>query len=379
MGRTGSGVERRANSIRIRLSVNGQRIEGTLKVDGRALRPTPANLKYAARIAAEIRQRVQHGTYHHADYFPASRASAQTSDTVAAVLDRWYRTLAGNPASTLRGYRSAVAFWKREIGRKPVAALVRSDILEALASEPAWSGKTRNNKLAVLRPALELALADHILSDNPAAGIAAFAHQRPAPDPFSAREREQILDYLREHCPEPVSNYYEFCFYSGVRTSEGLGLAWPQVDLNSRQVLIAGGLVDGEITDRTKTARTRLVDLPSPALSALMRQAKYTRMGDGRVFSDPQTGEPWASDAAPRRKYWIPALKRLGIRYRDPYNVRHTRASLDLMANVNPAWLAGQLGHSIAVLLRVYARWIPGDQDAREMSKIEAQIAGGAK
>ena len=55
------GVEARENSIRIRIVHRGETIKGTLKTNGVPLLPTPANLKYAARVAEEIRQKLKLG------------------------------------------------------------------------------------------------------------------------------------------------------------------------------------------------------------------------------------------------------------------------------------------------------------------------------
>ena len=75
-------------------------------------------------------------------------------------------------------------------------------------------------------------------------------------------------------------------------------------------------------------ARQRAVDLNVRALGALERQAKHSRVGGGRVFTDPRTTLPWKDDRSPRRGWWAPVLKQLGIRYRDPYHTRHTAATM---------------------------------------------------
>ncbi|RZT92559.1 hypothetical protein EV670_3537 [Rivibacter subsaxonicus] len=67
-------------------------------------------------------------------------------------------------------------------------------------------------------------------------------------------------------------------------------------------------------------------------------------------------------------------MKRLGIRYRRPYNMRHTYATMMLMAGMAPAFCAGQMGHSVEVFLGTYAKWLPGAGDAAEMAKLENAI-----
>ena len=70
------------------------------------------------------------------------------------------------------------------------------------------------------------------------------------------------------------------------------------------------------------------------------------------------------------------ALNALGIKPRPQYNCRHTYATMCLMAGVNPAFIAGQLGHSVQVLLSTYARWLNSPNDWGELGKLEMQMNG---
>src|SRR5262245_65741624 len=59
---------------------------------------------------------------------------------------------------------------------------------------------------------------------------------------------------------------------------------------------------------------------------------------------------------------WAPALRRAGVRYRKPYQTRHTYASMALMAGESPMWVARQMGHTDwSLTAKRYARWIPSD------------------
>ena len=44
------------------------------------------------------------------------------------------------------------------------------------------------------------------------------------------------------------------------------------------------------------------------------------------------------------------------------------------MAGVNPADMARQMGHSLEVFFKVYADWIDGDGDDREIAELEDAI-----
>ena len=69
----------------------------------------------------------------------------------------------------------------------------------------------------------------------------------------------------------------------------------------------------------------------------------------------------------------MPTIKKLGIRYRVPYQARHTFATLNLMAGANPMWVSQQMGHAnMQMLLEVYAKWIAGADKQKEKQKIEA-------
>lgn len=381
MGRDGDGVEIRAKSIRLFFTFEGVGRRETLKTDGDPLAPTPANVKYARRLAAEIRDRIRVGAFVYADYFPASLyATSGRGTTVGEQIDLYIATLSDKAGSTLKGYKVAAEWWKAKVGAKPLKALKHSDILLALASEPQWTGKTRNNKTSVLRQALALALRDGALTASPIDGLEAASHQRPEPDPFSRDETEAIIEGLAKHHGEQIANYFGFKFFTGLRTSESLVVRWDSIDWRREQMVVSDALVLGERKDSTKTNAVRAVQLNSRALEYLRAQKPHTFLQPhGLVFPDPRTGICWTSDEPPREMYWRPLLKRLGVRYRSPYETRHTYATMLLMAGVAPAYGAKQLGHSIEMFLRTYAKWIDGGQNAVEMGKLEVLLSGPGK
>jgi integrase len=72
-------------------------------------------------------------------------------------------------------------------------------------------------------------------------------------------------------------------------------------------------------------------------------------------------------------------MRKAGVRYRRPYQTRHTYASMMLSAGESPMWVAQQMGHSDwTVIARIYGRWIPeAAPDAGQKAvKIFGQNAG---
>ncbi len=380
MGRTTGGVEVRDKSIRMNFTLDGVRQRPTLKVNGEPMAPTPANVKYAKRLIVEICERIRTGTFSMAEYFPDGGGTADL--TVSGWLESWLSTQRVED-STREGYAAANRFWGGAIcdakgtlmGTKSLRALKLSHILTAIANRPDLSGKTINNYVSVLRYALNLAVEDKLISSNPSDGVPQAKHQKAPPDPFSREEAETIIAEAARAYGGQIHNMVELWFWTGLRTSEILGLTWPNVDLASGELLVASVLVGGKQKDRTKTAVARIVRFNSRAAAALERQRKYTQVAGGRVFQDPRYNEPWKNEETFQRVYWARMLKKLGMRYRRPYNMRHSYATAMLMAGMTPAFCARQLGHSVEMFLRTYSKWLDGSQNDLEMARLEASLS----
>ncbi|MGJ8518420.1 Arm DNA-binding domain-containing protein [Carnimonas bestiolae] len=370
MARRGDGIEIRENSIRITFYIDKERHRETIKVDGKPIPPTPANLKYARRLAAEIRDRIKYGSFSFAEYFPASGAGAVT--TLSEWLDVWLSSQRLEH-STLKGYNTCANFWKRSIGDKSIKTLKLLTLKKVIASRPDLTGKTLNNYIMALRQALDLAVSENLLSENPAANLPLVKYQKPLPDPLDRDEAEAIISSMLKR-DEQVGNMVEFWMFTGLRTSEIIALKWSNVDLRKGRSLISETVVLGRHKVSTKTHTAREINLNSRAMAALKRQAVHSRMAGEHVFLDSRHGTPWEHERAFRRAFWEPCLKRLGIRYRRPYNMRHTYATIMLMAGITPAFAATQMGHSIEIFLRTYARWLDGSQNDMEMRRLEASF-----
>nr|WP_239442022.1 tyrosine-type recombinase/integrase [Saezia sanguinis] len=89
-------------------------------------------------------------------------------------------------------------------------------------------------------------------------------------------------------------------------------------------------------------------------------QAQRRIYGDTlRTWINPATCQPWTTESQLRKTLWVPLIKRAGIRYRNPYQCRHTYASTLLTAGANPFWLVTQMGHAdVEMIFKIYGKWI---------------------
>jgi integrase len=373
-GRKGLGVEPLATSIRFSFTLNGEPVRETLN-----WAPTTANVKRANILARDLRAAISNGSFRWEDYFPDSKRApkATGAQTFSQFCALFLASITDKSANTRSQYRSALAWWTRQLGADTPMAELKHSRLKALWGATPWaSWKLANNYLIPLRGVFALAVGDGLLPKSPLEGIT--NKERPPeanepPDPFTDEEERLILGRMTEFCPAQVVNYFDFAFATGMRPEELIELRWSDVDLRKGVARLTRAKSLGEVRN-PKNKRFRDVDLNTRARAALARQRLFTALAgdDPTIFSNPVTGSPWNDTAAQRDTYWKPVVRALGIRYRVPYNTRHTRASRMLMAGCKPGWCAAQLGHSLEMFYRVYAKWIEGADQGSELAKDEA-------
>lgn len=390
MGRTGNGVELRDSSIRIKFKLaDGTECKERLTLNGKALPPTPANHKYAIRLAADVRKHIAQGTFDYAAFFPDSPRARQHQaepDTFGHLADLWLESKGRLASATKDQYATAIRFWKRVLGKDtPVPALTHKVLAAKIGGYPWPSAKTHNNYLIALRGVLGLEYRGARAADNPMIGIDNMATVAKLPDPFTADERDRILADLLKRYDERVHAYFRFAFFTGMRPEEIIALRWSDVDwAESRIRMQRVRTFRGSEREGSKTHTVRDVDLVPEALAALKTMKAHTAMlrvereGDegtaADIFQNPVTRRHWHDERSQRDHYWRPTLTRLGIRWRRPYNTRHTFATVALMAGVPPAYIASQLGHSTEMLFKRYARWIPGSDGGGARAMLAAAM-----
>lgn len=352
-----------------------------------ALKPTPANLKRAEQHRAAVLHAISSNCFDYAKTFPESKNAAKFAacpgdvHLVGDYLDKW---LDGQKkqlkASTYNGYRKIVlGYLDPWFAKFRLSEVKRKDVRAQLEKLDAGN-KTLSNIQSVLRAALADALDDELIESNPLAG---YTYKKTEPpkesddiDPFDKVEQAAILAAMEGQ----GRNLVQFALWTGLRTSELVALDWSDVDFIRGVVRIARALTqqaDAPELPKTFSGR-REVKLLGMAAEALAAQKAHTYLKGEEVFQNPQTLERWTGDQPIRKTLWQWALKKAKVRYRYPYQTRHTYASMMLSSGEHPMWVAQQMGHKDwSMIIRRYGRWMP-DADSGAGSKAE-EIYGKKK
>ncbi|VEG91782.1 tyrosine-type recombinase/integrase [Legionella spiritensis] len=352
------------SAIRIIFSYRGVQCRETLKLE-----PTKANLKYAERLRGEIINAIALGTFNYADYFPDSKRARLFGHVIvkatAGELLRDYMAIAEKTleASTFNGYRKVCeAHLYPTFGKIPIRELSPL-IIRNWVTELNLTVKTIRNIITPLRNMLDQALNDGIIERNPLDKLvlSKLINKKTSQsnwevDPFDEDEIKAILSTATGQ----ARNLFQFAFFAGLRTSELIALEWDDIDWLKGLVRVSRAVVlKQEKGTKTKSGVRDILLLP-PALEALKNQKTFTYLEGKRVFYNPRTNTPWETDGQIRKTCWAHILKKAGVRYRNPYQTRHTYASMMLSGGENPLWVAMQMGHKdTEMVIKHYGRWIP--------------------
>lgn len=373
-----AGVEEHYGKIRISFQYQGARCRETLD-----LAWSVPNARAASKLRDEIRQRIKIGAFRYHEYFPDSPNATRFghlrkgAPTFGELAKQWLDGHDHIAPSTKLGYRKILnAYWMPSLWDRPIDQITSGELKTITASHEWKSNKTRNNAVGPLRQVFAQALDDGFIDANPAEKVKMAKVQTPDPDPLTLEEVEVILAYMRKTFPEPILNYFEFAFFTGLRTSEIIALPWDMIDFRSETLLVRWSRAGNATRKLTKTGEKRDIEMNSRAMAAIKRQKAHTFLAGKEVFINPNTGESFISDKRPR-EWWDRALRACGLRHRVAYQTRHTFATLNLMAGANPMWVARQMGHStMKMTLDKYGRWIPDADKGRERGKLELQLSG---
>ena len=299
---------------------------------------------------------------------------APSSLTVISYMKKWLETAARPRVSrrTADGYAGLLERYIYDpLGSKRLDKLQPLDIQKVYGEMQmrGLSARVVRHTHSVLHNALKQACKWGLLPRNPSdlVELPKMAHkERRVLSPDEAQK------FLKAATVMPHGLIFEFALLTGMRPEEYLALQWSDVDMTTGAAQIKRALVRHKKSwsfEEPKTARSRrTVFLPAPLLKKLTSHKR--KQAEARL----QLGEAWqafdlifcSEEGTPLSipnltyRYFRPILTKAKLPRIRLYDLRHTCATLLLMAEENPKVVSERLGHSTIVLtLDTYSHVLP--------------------
>lgn len=259
------------------------------------------------------------------------RVSARTFATYSANLDRYVLPALGDKRLT------SITPWEIQG--------IYSDMTTA-----GLSANTVRHAHTVLKNALKQAVAWRLLQSNPADSVELPKADRT--QKHRALTREQVERFLNAVTDSPWKAVYHLMLNTGMRPGEVFGLKWEHVNLAAGELLVAHAVTYGPnkvpVLSTPKTKRPRRITFTAELVQVLIEHKDATASIDnplGLVFPNID-GEMIHPNNWSKRDFKN-ALEAAGLpRSVRLYDLRHTMATLAIVADIHPKIVSERLGHA---------------------------------
>ncbi|MEP0357409.1 DUF3596 domain-containing protein [Paraglaciecola sp.] len=361
------------------------------------LKDTAVNRKKLEKVLERIQAEIMLGSFDYARTFPNSRLIKKFEE-----IER--KTLIANGATEIPSFEKYANIWfeqtkvqwrdsytdtvhyilfKRlipQFGDVKISNIKKMDLLEFRAGLAKVTKKNGiglspshiNRHMKIMRMIL-IEASDNYEFTSPYRGIKPLKVPKSDIQPFTPEEINLILNNVRDD----FVPYFTIRFFTGMRTGEIDGLKWKHIDLDNRRIQIRETIVKGEVSYTKNDFSQRDIQMSEPVYQAFIQMKSST--GDQEFVFVNKNGNPLEHNAVTKR-VWYPLLDSLGIRRRNPYQMRHTAATLWLASGESPEWIANQMGHAnTEMLFRVYSRYVPNltRQDGSAADKMLSNVMEG--
>lgn len=354
----------RTNGIRFSFMLNGQRFDFCPVKDGRFDNPSHYGQAYA--IAHKISSDIAAGLFDTTltRYKPAPTAVLEAVERQKDIelKSLWTAYIEGRKSQVSQStYAITYGAVTRCLEACPYTRLDEAKAVRdwILVNKPPITAK---KLLVQLNACLKNALEDGVIESNPLSGFQKMLNKKAINtereiDPFSDEEKRLILKVFEDD--KKLRHYYaliRFLFAVGCRPSEAIALEWKDIQRN--QIVFSKAYVNGTLNKRLKTQEQRIVTQNESVRFILENWRSefvaYKFTASNLVFPG-YRGKGYIDWSNFTHKVWQPTLQKLeGVRYRSPYQMRHTFITAALkVASVQD--VARHCGNSPEVIFRHYA------------------------
>jgi integrase len=194
-----------------------------------------------------------------------------------------------------------------------------------------------------------------------------------------AMSEEEADRFLLAAEEDSLYALFAFLLGTGVRPSEAAGLKWNDLDMSTKTVSVRRTVArpkgGGWTFEQTKTKRgKRTIALPDGLISTLLEHRDTSPYSKHDLMFPAVNGEPLDMNNV-RHRNFTAIRERAGLpSVFNLYSLRHTHATLLLVAGVHPKVVSERLGHAtVSITLDTYSHVLPNMQkEASE--KLDAML-----
>lgn len=334
-----------------------RRGEGTVyKSDGSWIARYPLGTVNGKRITKRVRCKTEREALQELERMRRAYSAGMdpATGTLGAYLEDWVRTWRRVRESTRISYEGHIRLHIGPLlGGIPLSRLRPADVRRLVAEleRKGLSAGSIHRVITTLRIALNAAVRDRSIADNPAAGVPLPAVEHEPPRPLSHADADAIYEATKDTWLGPV---VRLLLGSGLRLGEAVGLNQGDVDLER-----------GFVRLRTSKTTLRAVPVTDDAVDALRAAiASAPRRGAREpVFFGTRKRDRLRGDSVTHALPRI--LESAGIGHLTPHALRHGAATLMVADGIHIKYVAEQLGHkNPALTAKVYAHVLPEGQRA---------------
>ncbi len=266
------------------------------------------------------------------------------------------------------------------LGAKPLSALTAIDLDAKYAAMVAGglSPTTAGYLHRIVHTVLKVAVKKGKISYNVARDADPPKQVRPIMKVWNEAEWACFEETAVEDAPA-YALIYQALYATGARVGEELGSQWRDLHLSSNPPKwsvqrTAYKRDNGEwVINPPKTMKARRSIVLPQSLALMLRRLKEQREADaeyyGKTFSEDDYVFARPDGTLPDPHHVGKVFKRVAVKARVRpirlHDLRHSHATLLLLAGVHPKIVSERLGHaSIAITLDIYSHVLPGMQEA---------------
>ncbi len=252
------------------------------------------------------------------------------------------------------------------IGRFPVSTLDGAVAVRDYLNSNTTPNSTKR-VLTQLNACCTWAVDSKLIAVNPFVGMAAGIKAPRCKsdgediDPFTPDERDRIFQVLKALNSEYAA-LVEFMFRTGCRPSEAVGLQWRHISHDFKTITFEQAVTTSEnglvVKQGLKTQHKRIFPC-NKDLTAFLKSISSEQIDREQFIFKSQKGK-FIDFHNFSNRIWHPTLTNLGIKQRNPYQMRHTFITFCINIGLNAADVAYLVGNSPEIIYKHYMRRTKG-------------------